>query len=54
MAGSDKMIFFPGIQVLRAVLFVIVCAFHCGVPMSEIGWGGGGNFLYNKLIFACL
>lgn len=29
-----------GVQVLRAILFIGIIAFHCGVPASQILWGG--------------
>lgn len=46
-----------GVQVLRAVLFVGIIAFHCGLPASEILWGGveaffviSSYFLTKKLL----
>lgn len=37
---------YDGIQILRFVLFVGIVAFHCGVPGSQIMWGGRNIFCY--------
>lgn len=40
-----------GIQLLRAMLFIGIVAFHSRVPGTEILWGGGRNLFYYKRIF---
>lgn len=47
---------YNGIQILRAVLFIGIVAFHSGVPGSQMLWGGvevffviSGYFLTKKL-----
>ena len=29
---------YPDIQILRGVLFILILAFHCGVPYADFGW----------------
>lgn len=36
-----------GIQLLRAVLFLGIIAFHSNVPYTQMLWGGGGILFYN-------
>lgn len=42
---------FPSIQKLRGVLFLLILAFHCGVPYAEIGWGGVESFFVISAFF---
>lgn len=32
--------YYPSIQILRGVLFLLILAFHCNVPYVNFGWGG--------------
>lgn len=36
---------YNGIQILRAVLFIGIVAFHSGVSGSQMLWGGGRGIL---------
>lgn len=38
MSAANKR--YNGIQILRAVVFVGIVAFHSGVPGSQMLWGG--------------
>lgn len=42
---------YPSIQILRAVLFLFVLAFHCGVPYANFGWGGIEAFFVISVFF---
>lgn len=48
---NEKKTTFLGIQMLRAVLFIAICAFHCGVRMFEIAWGGVETFFVLSSFF---
>lgn len=39
------------IQILRAVLFLVILAFHCGIPYTSIGWGGVEVFFVLSAFF---
>ena len=42
---------YPGIQVLRGVLFLFILAFHCGAPYANFGWGGVEAFFVISAFF---
>lgn len=41
----------PYIQVFRAVLFLLILAFHCGVPYADFGWAGVETFFVISSFF---
>ncbi len=43
--------YYPSIQILRAVLFLLILAFHCNVPYANFGWGIG-SILYYQCVFS--
>lgn len=43
--------YYPGIQVLRGVLFLFILAFHCGAPYANFGWGGVEAFFVISAFF---
>lgn len=43
--------YYPGIQVLRGVLFLFILAFHCEAPYSNFGWGGVESFFVLSAFF---
>ncbi len=32
--------YYPSIQILRGVFFLLILAFYCNVPFAEFGWVG--------------
>lgn len=44
--------YYPGIQALRGVLFLLILAFHCGVPYADFGWMGVEAFLLSARFFS--
>lgn len=42
---------YPGIQILRGVLFLLILAFHCDVPYASLGWGGVETFFVLSSFF---
>ena len=32
--------YYPSIQIFRGILFLLILAFHCGIPYANLGWGG--------------
>lgn len=40
-----------GVQILRAILFIGILSFHCGLPASQILWGGIETFLVISAYF---
>ncbi|WP_026491162.1 acyltransferase family protein [Butyrivibrio sp. XPD2002] len=43
--------YYPRIQVLRGVLFLLILAFHCGAPFVSFGWGGVEAFFVISAFF---
>lgn len=43
--------YYPSIQVLRGVLFLLILAFHCGVPFASFGWVGVEAFFVISAFF---
>ena len=43
--------YYPSIQVLRGVLFLLILAFHCGAPFASFGWGGVEAFFVISAFF---
>lgn len=46
--------YYPSIQALRGILFLLILAFHCGVPYADFGWGGGGSLFCYQCFFSRL
>ena len=45
--------YYPSIQIFRGILFLLILAFHCGIPYANLGWGGGRSLLCYQCIFSC-
>ena len=43
--------YYPSIQALRGILFLLILAFHCGVPYADFGWGGVEAFFVISAFF---
>ncbi len=43
--------YYPSIQILRGTLFLLILAFHCNIPYTNLGWGGGGSIFCDKFLF---
>ncbi len=43
--------YYPSIQILRGFLFILICAFHCGVPFTDLCWGGIEAFFVISAFF---
>lgn len=43
--------YYPSIQTLRGVFFLLILAFHCNVPFANFGWGGVEAFFVISSFF---
>lgn len=43
--------YYPSIQIFRGILFLLILAFHCGVPYANLGWGGVEAFFVISAFF---
>lgn len=43
--------YYPSIQTLRGVFFLLILAFHCKVPFANFGWGGVEAFFVISSFF---
>lgn len=43
--------YYPSIQILRGMLFLVILAFHCGAPFASLGWGGVEAFFVISAFF---
>lgn len=43
--------YYPSIQILRGILFLLILAFHCGAPFASFGWGGVEAFFVISAFF---